>query len=343
MDLSFEGRWPVIALRGDLDLETVPTVRAMLDALVTEGHKHLVLDLSRLDFVSAGGLGVIASTLLRLPSGLGTLTIREPSAQARRLLDVVGLTERLTIESHDRSADLRLELARDASRLVLQDAVDAQLSLVVAVAGATVAGADGASVTLQRNGGLSTVAATNATVMEMDAHQYATGEGPCLSAAAEGLVFHVDSLAEELRWPTFIPLAREEGIASIMSTPLRAGGGVIGALNIYSNTDGAFAASEHELAARLAREASLIVAVDLDAEREADELASRIAAGLRSRLALAQAQGVLMAREHITADEATDALHRLARAAGASVLDQASGVIASTHLDMGPVERLGDG
>jgi hypothetical protein len=50
-----------------------------------------------------------------------------------------------------------------------------------------------------------------------------------------------------------------------------------------------------------------------------------------------------MAREHITADEATDALHRLARAAGASVLDQASGVIASTHLDMGPVERLGDG
>ena len=57
-------------------------------------------------------------------------------------------------------------------------------------------GADGVSVTLERNGRLATVASSNDTVMRMDDHQYETGEGPCLSAAAEGHWFHIESLAQ---------------------------------------------------------------------------------------------------------------------------------------------------
>jgi len=96
------------------------------------------------------------------------------------------------------------------------------LEVVTALAQATVGGADGASVSLARHGRIGTVAATDETVAQMDRDQYATGQGPCLAAAGEGHLFHVESVDEEWRWPDFVPRARTGGIGSILSTPLRA-------------------------------------------------------------------------------------------------------------------------
>ena len=90
--------------------------------------------------------------------------------------------------------------------------VDAALRLVTALAETTVENADGVSVTLERHGRVMTVAASDDAVKEMDHHQYDTGEGPCLAAKAEGQWFYIESLAEETRWPNFVPLALEQGI-----------------------------------------------------------------------------------------------------------------------------------
>jgi hypothetical protein len=57
------------------------------------------------------------------------------------------------------------------------DVVDGALRLVVELARSCVSGADGVSVSLLRHGVLSTVAASDQTIMAMDADQYATGEG----------------------------------------------------------------------------------------------------------------------------------------------------------------------
>ena len=88
------------------------------------------------------------------------------------------------------------------------DVVDAALRLVTALADATVDNADGVSVTLERHGRLMTVAASNDKVLTMDRHQYETGEGPCLDAKANGRWYYIESLDDESRWPTFVPLAR---------------------------------------------------------------------------------------------------------------------------------------
>jgi GAF domain-containing protein len=80
-----------------------------------------------------------------------------------------------------------------------------------------------------------------------------------LAAAAEGRWFHVESLAEENRWPEFIPRAIEGGIASILSTPLMVATRPVGALNIYSNAERAFRPAEQELAALFATQASGIL------------------------------------------------------------------------------------
>ncbi|MEA3020353.1 MAG: hypothetical protein QOI47_1877, partial [Actinomycetota bacterium] len=253
-----------------------------------------------------------------------------------------GIDGRVIIQPPASTADLRSNLTRAAALPERNRAVDAQLSLIVALADATVDGADGVSVTLRRSGRVSTVAASNDTVLRMDAHQYETGEGPCLSAASEGRAFHIESLSGESRWPAFVALALEQGIASILSTPLRAADETIGALNIYSNTERAFGSYQSELSEVLAAQASQFL-TDAAAHPSDAEMAPRIAAALRSRLILAQAQGVLMARHRVSADEATNTLHRLARAAESSVLVHAAEVVASTYVGVDSIARLGHG
>jgi hypothetical protein len=89
------------------------------------------------------------------------------------------------------------------------------LRLVVALAHATLPGADGV-VSLRRQGRLTTVASTDKTVVQTDGDQYATGQGPCLSAAQEGHQLYIGSLAEETRWPDLIRRALDEGFGSIL-------------------------------------------------------------------------------------------------------------------------------
>ena len=84
--------------------------------------------------------------------------------------------------AEQRSADRPVVVATDRTGLSADLArvgakpnsatIDAALRLVTLLAGATVEGADGVSVTLERNGRLSTVASTNDTVRLMDDHQY---------------------------------------------------------------------------------------------------------------------------------------------------------------------------
>jgi GAF domain-containing protein len=212
------------------------------------------------------------------------------------------------------------------------DVVDAALRLVTALADATVDNADGVSVTLERHGHLMTVAASNDAVLAMDQHQYATGEGPCLDAKAEGRWFYIESLDDETRWPKFVPLALEQGIHSILSSPLMTRERPQGALNIYSSKERAFGTREQKLAALFADQASEILtsgAADATEESAKQQLED----ALRARQLIHQAQGIVMARESLTAEAATAWLHRAARAAERTVLDYATTLVASMGHD----------
>lgn len=208
--------------------------------------------------------------------------------------------------------------------------VDAALRLVTSLARVTVLGADGVSVTLERHGRMTTIADSDATVRRMDEHQYATGEGPCLDAAAEGRWLHSESLADEQRWPVFVPRALEEGIASIMSTPLFVSARPVGAINMYSRADRMFGPDEREAAAFFARRAGEILgeASELD-----EEQGVRISAALTSRELIAMAQGVHMSRLGISSDAAAALLYRAARSKEVTVRAEAIAVLHSTGTD----------
>jgi GAF domain-containing protein len=210
--------------------------------------------------------------------------------------------------------------------------VDRALQLVTVLAQATIDRADGVSVSLKRQGRISTVAWSNDTVLHMDLHQYQTGEGPCLDAMTTGHWLHSESLADEDRWPNFAPRAVQEGIASILSTPLTTSNSPVGALNIYSNSEGAFGPSQLDLLGLFAEQASGIITSNLSSADAAD----RLAHALVDRELIAQAQGVLMARSVVAAEEAAATLFRSARTAQITVKEQAAVVVASTRTTAGP-------
>lgn len=227
-------------------------------------------------------------------------------------------------------ADFDSNLAGVGSIPASNEVIDAALRLVVMLAEETVHGAHGVSVSLDRHGKLRTVAASNDTVLEMDHHQYESGEGPCVDAAAEGHEFHIDSLAGETRWPTFVPKATEQGIKSILSTPLIPHDRPLGALNIYSDAERAFGSSEKELAQLFATQTEGLLGV-AGAEVSDEQRTALITDALRSREVIALATGVLMERDGATQDEAAAGLRKAARDMGVTMRQYASDVVASTR------------
>ena len=342
----------VVAVRGEIDLLTAPGLEALVAALMDRGHLGLVLDLAELDFMDAQGLEVLDAVRARLQSTTGSLTIRSPSTVVRRLLDFAAMTDLVELrpvrtEVTTLGAEQRSDAPAaagaasppepaDGSQAVLAalpvatDLVDAALRLVTALTRATVGGADGVSVSLTRHGQLTTVAASDETIAQMDRDQYATGEGPCLAAASEGHWFHVESLADEERWPQFIPRAVAGGIASILSSPLLVGGRPLGALNIYSNRERAFGPQDQELAALFASHASDILA-EARQDVTAEELGQRLRDALGTREVIAQAQGVLMARDGGTAEAAYGELRQSSKRAGITVRDRAIAILATVN------------
>ena len=353
----------VVSIRGEVDLLTAPMLGSVLALLVGQSHPSVVLDMGGLGFMDAAGLGVIVDIAERLADEGGVLIVRSPSPLVRRILDLTGVSALVTLEAlhvesvtlgeeqrpEDRSrsvqaasASLSSDLAHAASIPVGNAVIDAVLRLVTALAEATVQGADGVSVSLERFGRMTTVASTNATVRRMDSHQYETGEGPCLSAASEGHWFHAESLLDERRWPTFVPLARGQGIASILSTPLLGVDRPVGALNIYSNTDRAFGAHQRELAALFATLTSAVL-VDAGVDAADSRIAQRIEVALAARAMIARAQGMLMAGQGISPDRADALLHRSARTSKVSVLQYATTMVGSARIDpRATVESAGD-
>lgn len=100
--------------------------------------------------------------------------------------------------------------------------------------------ADGATITTFHDGRPDASAASDEWARCLDEMQYVEHEGPCLDAARTGNTFRLRDLAQEQRWPAYVPRALAAGVRSVLSLPLAAEGRLIGALNLYSRSPDAF-------------------------------------------------------------------------------------------------------
>jgi anti-sigma B factor antagonist len=79
-----------IRVWGDLDLDTVPELRRVFDALPLEPAMDLRVDLRQVGFLSAAGLGLLAGTASRLAAKKCRVLVRATARDAR-LFRLVGL------------------------------------------------------------------------------------------------------------------------------------------------------------------------------------------------------------------------------------------------------------
>lgn len=84
--------WTVLAPVGELDLASAPQVRQEGMRLVSGGVRQVVLDLGGVDFVDSMGLSVLVGLRKRLATVGGALRVARPGDQARRVLDLTGLS-----------------------------------------------------------------------------------------------------------------------------------------------------------------------------------------------------------------------------------------------------------
>jgi anti-anti-sigma factor len=348
---SSEGSSTVFTLSGKVENRAAFELGALLDSAIDRHPDSVILDLSGLDFMGAAGMVAISNAEKRLADLGSKLAVRSPSVLVTRVLTMIETAadsrleselpqhghlgpEALYAESSDAtrstSSVSNINLRRMTALPADTDVVDGALRLVVELANTCMNSADGVSVSLLRHGILSTVAASDETIMAMDAEQYATGEGPCVDASANGHWFHTESLDAETRWPAFTPRARQLGIRAILSSPLKAFEQPVGALNIYSRSAESFEISDQEAAAVFAQKASVILS-DAGAGTGDSELAQRYQDALRSRRTITLATGVMMERGRIDEDEAFTALLRLSLRHGDPLRTRAEAILFSAR------------
>lgn len=88
----------LVAYKGD------EAVKDRVADLVRGGPADVVLDLSGVDYIDSGGVGVLVSTLLHVTRRGGRLKLLNPSERVSRVLDITGLNEVFAIFAREDDA-----------------------------------------------------------------------------------------------------------------------------------------------------------------------------------------------------------------------------------------------
>ncbi|XVU21910.1 STAS domain-containing protein [Actinoplanes sp. CA-054009] len=87
----------VLVLRGSLDIDTAPALKANLNRLVERPSPRVVVDVAGLDFCDSMGVGVLVNAHARASERDGWVRLAAPSGFLRRLFDTLGLTDYLAL------------------------------------------------------------------------------------------------------------------------------------------------------------------------------------------------------------------------------------------------------
>jgi anti-sigma B factor antagonist len=103
MELSLTTRsvsgYTVLEVGGEVDVYTAPRLRERLTDMIGSGHKHIVADLGRVDFLDSTGLGVLVGAHRRLGSSDGSLRLVCPHERLLKIFRITGLDK--VFDIHD--------------------------------------------------------------------------------------------------------------------------------------------------------------------------------------------------------------------------------------------------
>ncbi|HUG86359.1 MAG TPA: GAF and ANTAR domain-containing protein [Euzebya sp.] len=202
---------------------------------------------------------------------------------------------------------METHLAEVVVALFASGTVQQTLQQIVDLSERAVDGCEAAGILRIEDGTMSTLAASSPLVVALDQMQIDSGEGPCVDAANRATTIYVHDLIDDRRWPTFGPLAITAGIRTVLAYSLTTDRA--SALILYAPLPAAFGPTDRAQASLFAILAR--VALESAQERAVDaRTAGHLTEALRTRARIGQAQGILIERERITAEQAFDVLRR---------------------------------
>ncbi len=87
----------MLAVAGELDLASSPTLEQALEAVKPSASGFLILDLSQLEFMDSTGLSVLVTAHRRAQEAGWRFALVKGSPQVQRLLSLTGIDERMMV------------------------------------------------------------------------------------------------------------------------------------------------------------------------------------------------------------------------------------------------------
>jgi anti-anti-sigma factor len=88
----------ILVVRGDVDMATASVLWESVEQVLSNSER-VIVDLSDVDFLDSSGLSVFVRAHRRLREAGGALVLRSPNPRVRRVVEITGLGQVLTIES----------------------------------------------------------------------------------------------------------------------------------------------------------------------------------------------------------------------------------------------------
>ncbi|MGI8807868.1 MAG: GAF and ANTAR domain-containing protein [Acidimicrobiales bacterium] len=223
-------------------------------------------------------------------------------------------------QEHEHDVELAEMFAQVARGLMDAHDVDATLDRICILAVKTIDACEAAGISISAGRCITSLSTSDPLPRILDDIQSETQEGPCVDAIKEHEVFMTGSLSQETRWPEFSRRAHEQtGVQSILSLRLFAHEDTMGALNLYSTKRDGF--DDQDVATGSVFAAHAAVALT-SAQRQA-----QLEAKAATRDIIGMAKGIIMARQHVSDDEAFAILRRASQRMNVRVRELADRVV----------------
>jgi len=174
---------------------------------------------------------------------------------------------------------------------------------------------------------LRAAASSNEDAAALELLQCQDREGPCSDCCRSGRpVSSADLTHEEGRWPTFSRRAVDAGFASVHAVPMRIGGLVVGAVNLFRDRPGRLSVADLRLAQGIA-DLGAARLVHEQTVRDIQDRVDHLEIALTSRVVIEQAKGILAERLDMSPDSAFQLLRSYARSRNLRLSDVADDLI----------------
>ncbi len=106
---SIDNLASLIDLEGEVDVYTAPQLKQQIIELLDRGMRHIIVNLTAVDYLDSTALGVLIGGLKRLRERDGILDLICPNPRIKRIFEITGLDKIFDIYATEEEARKKLK------------------------------------------------------------------------------------------------------------------------------------------------------------------------------------------------------------------------------------------